>query len=218
MSMDEQTPKSRPGLLSLVIPLYNEQAVIAAFHSRLVAVLERIESPAEIVYVNDGSTDRSLSLLLDLRQRDERIAIVDLSRNFGKELALTAGLDHARGDAVVLIDADLQDPPEVIPELLKGWDQGYDVVSARRIAREGETWLHIPVKLTDESDDVDRVESCGAWWSDFSAVGHHRRQFSVLEGRCTTAGQPGRPARVWTEAAGHWVASLVVARPRSRLS
>jgi polyisoprenyl-phosphate glycosyltransferase len=141
MRVDEQTFKARCRLLSVVIPLYNEQAVIVAFHSRLVAVLDRLELPAEIVYVNDGSTDRSLSLLIDLRRRDQRIAIVDLSRNFGKELALTAGLDHALGDAVVVIDADLQDPPELIPELLKGWEQGYDVVSARRIAREGETWL-----------------------------------------------------------------------------
>src|SRR5437773_2727257 len=137
--MDIQPRKTR--LLSLVIPLYNEQAVIAAVDSRLVAVVDRLDLPGEIVYVNDGSTDRSLSLLLDLRLRDERIAIVDLSRNFGKELALTAGLDYAHGDAVVIIDADLQDPPELIPELLKGWEQGYDVVSARRIAREGESWL-----------------------------------------------------------------------------
>ena len=139
--MDVQTREAAPRLLSLVIPLYNEQAVIVAFHARLAAVLDRLESPAEIVYVNDGSTDRSLSLLLDLRRGDPRIAIVDLSRNFGKELALTAGLDHALGDAVVIIDADLQDPPELIPELLKGWEQGYDVVCARRIAREGDTWL-----------------------------------------------------------------------------
>ena len=139
--MDVQTRKTAPRLLSLVIPLYNEQAVIGAFHARLAAVLDGLASPAEIVYVNDGSTDRSVSLLLDLRQGDPRVAIVDLSRNFGKELALTAGLDHAQGDAVVIIDADLQDPPELIPELLKGWEQGYDVVCARRIAREGDTWL-----------------------------------------------------------------------------
>src|SRR6266567_3027676 len=112
--MDVQTRNAAPSLLSLVIPLYNEQAVIGAFHARLATVLGRLESPAEIVYVNDGSTDRSLSLLLDMRQRDQRIAIVD---------------------------ADLQDPPELIPELLKGWEQGYDVVCARRIAREGDTWL-----------------------------------------------------------------------------
>ena len=139
--LDVQTRNAAPRLLSLVIPLYNEQAVIVAFHARLATVLDGLASPAEIVYVNDGSTDRSLSLLLDLRQGDPRIAIVDLSRNFGKELALTAGLDHAQGDAVVIIDADLQDPPELIPELLKGWEQGYDVVCARRIAREGDTWL-----------------------------------------------------------------------------
>jgi len=80
-------------------------------------------------------------MLLDLHQRDHRVSIVDLSRNFGKELALTAGLDHASGDAVVLIDSDLQDPPEFIPELLNGWEQGYDVVYAQRSAREGETWF-----------------------------------------------------------------------------
>jgi glycosyltransferase involved in cell wall biosynthesis len=139
--MDVQSRQAAPRLLSLVIPLYNEQAVIGPFHARLAAVLDRLALPAEIVYVNDGSTDRSLSLLLDLRQSDPRIAVVDLSRNFGKELALTAGLDHALGDAVVIIDADLQDPPELIPELLKGWEQGYDVVCAKRIAREGDTWL-----------------------------------------------------------------------------
>src|SRR5229473_1063500 len=137
--MDVQTRNAAPRLLSLVIPLYNEQAVIGAFHARLATVLDRLESPAEIVYVNDGSTDRSLSLLLDMRQRDQRIAIVDLSRNFGKELALTAGLDHAQGDAVVIIDADLQDPPELIPELIEQWRNGFEVVYAKRTARDGES-------------------------------------------------------------------------------
>jgi glycosyltransferase involved in cell wall biosynthesis len=139
--MNEQKQDSMPAQLSIVIPLYNEEAVLGAFHERLVAVLDRMGLSTEIIYVNDGSTDSSLSLLLDLRQREPRVAIVDLSRNFGKELALTAGLDHARGDAVVVIDADLQDPPELIPELVAGWNQGYDVVSAQRIAREGESWL-----------------------------------------------------------------------------
>src|SRR5258706_6223329 len=110
MPMDVQTRNAAPRLLSLVIPLYNEQAVIGPFHARLAAVLDRLESPAEIVYVNDGSTDRSLSLLLDLRQGDPRIAIVDLSRNFGKELALTARLGHALRDAVVIIDPRLPGP------------------------------------------------------------------------------------------------------------
>jgi glycosyltransferase involved in cell wall biosynthesis len=139
--MDEPTRIPMPALLSIVVPLYNEAAVIVAFHERLGAVLDRVGLSTEIIYVNDGSTDESLSSLLALRQRDQRIAIVDLSRNFGKELALTAGLDHALGDAVVVIDADLQDPPELIPELIAGWNQGYDVVSAQRISREGESWL-----------------------------------------------------------------------------
>jgi glycosyltransferase involved in cell wall biosynthesis len=96
---------------------------------------------AEIIYVNDGSVDNSLAVLRRLRQGDTRIAIVDLSRNFGKEIALTAGLDHANGDAVVLIDADLQDPPELIPELVKYWMDGYDVVYAKRTSREGESFF-----------------------------------------------------------------------------
>lgn len=139
--MDEQAHRSPSPLLSVVVPLYNEEAVIAEFHERLVAALGRLELSTEIIYVNDGSTDGSLGLLLEFRRRDPRIAIVDLSRNFGKELALTAGLDHAHGDAVVVIDADLQDPPELIPELVKGWKEGYEVVYAQRTSREGESLL-----------------------------------------------------------------------------
>jgi glycosyltransferase involved in cell wall biosynthesis len=141
MTMAEQIRNPESRLLSVVVPLYNEQAMIPTFHTRLLAVLDRLALRSEVIYVNDGSTDRSLLLLLDLHRDDHRVSIVDLSRNFGKELALTAGLDHASGDAVVLIDGDLQDPPELIPELLNGLEQGYDVVYARRIDRDGETWL-----------------------------------------------------------------------------
>jgi len=141
ISMDEQAHRSPSPLLSVVVPLYNEEAVVSEFHERLAAVLARLELSTEIIYVNDGSTDGSLGLLLELRRHDQRIAIVDLSRNFGKELALTAGLDYAHGDAVVVIDADLQDPPELIPELVKGWKQGYEVVYAQRTSREGESLL-----------------------------------------------------------------------------
>jgi glycosyltransferase involved in cell wall biosynthesis len=95
----------------------------------------------EVVYVNDGSRDRTLEILKGLQATDLRVVIVDLSRNYGKEIALTAGLDHARGDAIVVVDADLQDPPELIPDLVAKWREGYDVVYARRIAREGETWF-----------------------------------------------------------------------------
>ncbi|HWQ95668.1 MAG TPA: glycosyltransferase family 2 protein, partial [Gammaproteobacteria bacterium] len=95
----------------------------------------------EIVFVNDGSTDNTPEVLYRLREQDPRVAVVELSRNFGKEIALTAGLDHAQGEAVVVIDADLQDPPELIPELIKQWREGYDVVYATRVARDGETYL-----------------------------------------------------------------------------
>lgn len=124
---------------SIVVPLYNEEEVIEQFHARLVPVMERLGAAWEVIYVNDGSRDRSLAILERLRAADPRIGIVNLSRNFGKEIALTAGLDHARGEAVVVTDVDLQDPPEVIPELVAGWREGYDVVYAQRRVREGET-------------------------------------------------------------------------------
>jgi polyisoprenyl-phosphate glycosyltransferase len=127
--------------LSVVVPAYNEQEVLREFHERLSAVLSSLPFAFEVVYVNDGSADDTLEVINALQNRDSRIALVDLSRNFGKEIAMTAGLDHANGDAVVVIDADLQDPPELIPELVKHWQQGYDVVYAKRISRDGETFL-----------------------------------------------------------------------------
>lgn len=126
-------------LLSVVVPVYNEEEVLPEFYKRISAVLKSISMLAEIVFVNDGSTDNTLKILNSFREKDHRIAIIDLSRNYGKEIALTAGLDHARGDAVIVIDADLQDPPELIPELQKYWVNGYDVVYAKRLARHGET-------------------------------------------------------------------------------
>ena len=132
---------------SIVVPAYNEQEVLPEFHRRLCGVLAQLEGGSEIVYVNDGSRDNTLAVLHELRRNDARVAVVDLSRNFGKEIALTAGLDYARGAAAVVIDADLQDPPELIPELVKQWSAGYDVVYAKRTARDGETWLK---KLTSK--------------------------------------------------------------------
>jgi len=126
-------------LLSVVVPCYNEAPVVEAFHDRLSAAVAELPLDVEVVYVDDGSRDGTGAVLAGLRRRDERVSIVDLSRNFGKEIALTAGLDHARGDAVVVIDADLQDPPELIKELVAGWREGYDVVYAQRLSRDGET-------------------------------------------------------------------------------
>jgi glycosyltransferase involved in cell wall biosynthesis len=125
--------------LSVVVPCYNEEESLLKFHRRLVDVLDRIDMSSEIVYVNDGSADSTLAIMQSLHVRDPRVSVVDLSRNFGKEIALTAGIDHARGDAVVLIDADLQDPPELIPQLVCAWRDGHDVVYGKRLSRDGET-------------------------------------------------------------------------------
>jgi len=135
------TTEEPPRVLSVVVPAFNEQEVLPEFHRRLIGVLDSLPFDAEVVYVNDGSSDATLRTMLRLRQADPRIAILDLSRNYGKEIALTAGLDHARGDVVVVIDADLQDPPELIPDLIAHWREGFDVVYGKRVAREGETWV-----------------------------------------------------------------------------
>ncbi len=133
---------SQRTLLSIIVPAFNEQEVIREFHRRLSASLASVEvDEVEILFVNDGSTDETLKILHELARSDRRIQILDLSRNFGKEAAMTAGLDHARGDAAVIIDADLQDPPELIPEMVRQWRSGFDVVCMRRLSREGETWL-----------------------------------------------------------------------------
>ena len=127
--------------LSIVVPAYNEQEVLPEFVRRTVSALAGISGEYEILFVNDGSTDDTLKILRDLQAENSRISIVDLSRNFGKEAALTAGLDHAVGEAVVVIDADLQDPPALIPQMVEEWRNGYDVVFARRVERSGESWL-----------------------------------------------------------------------------
>ena len=138
-AMEVSLPLQENFTLSVVVPAYNEEDVLPELQRRLAAVLEKMGVEWEIIYVNDGSTDGTLKVLNGFDE--PRVSIIDLSRNFGKEIAMTAGLDHARGDAVVVIDADLQDPPELIPELAKKWQEGFDVVYARRSGREGETLL-----------------------------------------------------------------------------
>lgn len=127
--------------ISVVAPAYNEQEVLGEFHRRVTDVLVKIGCEYEIVLVNDGSRDTTLPLMHALRERDPHVTVVDLSRNFGKEIALSAGLDHTKGDVVVILDSDLQDPPELIPEMLASWRQGYDVVYGVRTQRDGETWF-----------------------------------------------------------------------------
>jgi polyisoprenyl-phosphate glycosyltransferase len=129
----------RRNLLSVVIPCMNEEEVLPETHRRLVAVLEGISLNFEIVYVDDGSTDSTPDLLHELQARDSRVRVIRFSRNFGHQVAITAGLEHASGDAVAVIDADLQDPPEVLLDFVAKWLDGYDVVYGVRTERDGET-------------------------------------------------------------------------------
>src|SRR5271165_1374182 len=125
-------------VLSIVVPVHNEAVNIDAFFARLIPVLEKQAAPYEIICVNDGSVDDSLARLLKLRERLPTLKIVNLSRNFGKDIALSAGIDHAAGDAVIPIDADLQDPPELISEMVAKWHEGFDVVYGQRTSRESD--------------------------------------------------------------------------------
>ncbi|HEY5648944.1 MAG TPA: glycosyltransferase family 2 protein, partial [Nitrospiria bacterium] len=130
-------------LISIVVPVYNEEAVLPEFYKRVRSVLGKMGglSSQELIFVDDGSTDGTEKILIDLSHSDPRVKIVHLSRNFGHQIALTAGLDHAQGDAVVMIDSDLQDPPEAIPLLLDKWRAGYEVVYGVRESREVDTWF-----------------------------------------------------------------------------
>jgi polyisoprenyl-phosphate glycosyltransferase len=127
-----------PVFISVVVPARDEEAVLGEFHARLAAVLDRIRGRSEIVYVDDGSADATWSLLCSLARGDTRVRAVRLSRSFGHQAALSAGIDRASGQAVVTIDADLQDPPELIPDLVAKWREGFSVVHAQRVRRLGE--------------------------------------------------------------------------------
>lgn len=151
-------------LLSVVAPVYNEEECVRAFCERTAATLA--DTPYELILVDDGSTDSTAQILEELAHADPRIRVVSLSRNFGHQTALTAGLEHASGDAVAMIDADLQDPPEVIPELLSWWKKGSDVVVAVRETREGETRFKLATarwfyRLLSRVAQIDVEENAG---------------------------------------------------------
>jgi polyisoprenyl-phosphate glycosyltransferase len=126
---------------SIVVPIFNEQETVLEMHRRMAAMMDGLDGPAELILVNDGSRDGSISLLKQLADQDPRVKVLSFSRNFGHQVAITAGIDYAAGDAVVVIDADLQDPPEVIPELIKEWQAGAELVYAQRAERKGETFF-----------------------------------------------------------------------------
>ena len=128
--------------ISIIIPAYNEEESLPYLYDRLKKLMDDMKNyEFEVLFVNDGSKDKTVQIIKEFRQKDERISYVDFSRNFGKEIAMIAGLDYAKGDCVIFMDADLQDPPELIPELVKYGEEGYDDVYARRSSRKGETWL-----------------------------------------------------------------------------
>jgi polyisoprenyl-phosphate glycosyltransferase len=181
---DQDLEKSGPaqagecGLLSIVVPVYNELDVLPEFHRRLSAVLESLSLRSEVIYVNDGSSDGSLQAMQTLQNGDARVAILSLSRNFGKEIALTAGLDHVRGNAAIVIDADLQDPPELIPVLVEAWRDGNDIVYASRRERYGETWL----KRTTAKLFYRLMRHVGE-----VSIPEHTGDFRLLDRRCLNA-------------------------------
>ena len=128
--------------ISVVIPAYNEEESLPLLYERVSKIMNELKDyEFELLFVNDGSKDNTLNEIKKLREQDKRVCYVDFSRNFGKEIGMIAGLDYATGDCVIIMDADLQDPPELIPEMIKLWEQGYDDVYAKRRSRAGETWL-----------------------------------------------------------------------------
>lgn len=128
-------------LHSVVIPMYNEELVVEATYNRLKNVMDTIEDRYELVFVNDGSRDKTVEILSEICEKDPSVKLVDFSRNFGHQIAITAGMDFSEGDTIVVIDGDLQDPPELIPEMIKKWKEGYDVVYGKRLKRKGETFF-----------------------------------------------------------------------------
>jgi dolichol-phosphate mannosyltransferase len=126
-------------VLTIISPVYNEEALLPLFYRRVVAALAGLDEPFELLLIDDGSRDRSYEIMRGLRERDARVRIVSFSRNFGHQMAISAGLDFARGQAVIIMDADLQDPPELIPTLVEKWREGGEVVYAQRTRRRGET-------------------------------------------------------------------------------
>ena len=126
-------------LISVIVPLYNEEEVLPESYRRLTNVLSGMEENYELIFVNDGSRDKTFAMASDIQKKDPHVVLVDFSRNFGQQMAVSAGLDQARGDAVVIIDADLQDPPELIPQMVEMWKDGVEVVYGKRKSRQGES-------------------------------------------------------------------------------
>ena len=126
---------------SIIAPVYNEEETLTEFYNRVLSVMDSLDGLSELLLIDDGSTDASLDLMRGFQQQTSLVRVISFSRNFGHQVAITAGIDYAIGDAVIVIDADLQDPPEVIPELVAQWQEGFELVLAVRSMRKGESWF-----------------------------------------------------------------------------
>ncbi len=183
--------------ISIIIPAYNEEESLPILYERLSKLMDNMkEYNFEILFVNDGSKDKTIEIIKNMREKDNRICYVDFARNFGKEIAMIAGLDYATGDCVIFMDADLQDPPELVPELVKYWEQGYDDVYAKRRSRKGETWLKkftskMYYKVLQHVTKVEIQEDTG--------------DFRLLDRRCVNALKKLRESQRNTKSMFSWI-------------
>lgn len=183
--------------ISILIPAYNEQEVLRQLYERLRKLAgETTNYDFEFLFINDGSRDKTLEIIKGYTSKDSRIAYVNLSRNFGKETAMIAGLDHVTGDATVIIDADLQDPPELIPQMIKYWEEGYDDIYARRNSRNGESWLKKATssafyKVLQRSTHIPIQQDTG--------------DFRLLDKRCVEALRQFRESQRYTKGMFSWI-------------
>lgn len=190
-------PENEKKLITILVPAYNEQEVLHMLYERLKKIMDsNTKYDFEILLINDGSKDKTLSIMEDLRKKDKRICYLNLSRNYGKETAMIAGLDYSKGDAVIIIDADLQDPPELIPEMLKYWEEGYDDVYAKRNSRKGETWIK---KFTSKMyyktlQNVTKIE-----------IQKDTGDFRLLDRRCVEALKSIRESQRYTKGLFSWI-------------
>lgn len=184
-------------LITILIPAYNEEAVLSVLLERLKKVTSQIpDYRFEYLFVNDGSTDRTLEILKGMAMFHPEISYINLSRNFGKEIAMLAGFDHVQGDAVIILDADLQDPPELIPEMIYYWEQGYDDVFAKRRSRAGETWFK---KWSSESyyNLLGKISAI--------PVQSNTGDFRLLDRKCVDALNQIRETQRYTKAMFSWI-------------
>ena len=183
--------------ISIIIPTYNEEETVLPLYKRIFNVTNNmLEYEFEILFINDGSKDKTIDIIKLLRKEDNRVCYVDFSRNFGKEIAMIAGLDYATGDCVIFMDADLQDPPELIPKLVKYWEEGYDDVYAKRRSRKGETWLKkftskMYYKLLQHLTQVEIQKDTG--------------DFRLLDRRCVNALKKLRESQRNTKSMFSWI-------------